>query len=323
MASKTNTFVILYDKTDGKELGRYKINRNSRSDVQNIYPNVSGSNSSGFSLDISLGSQIISGKQLQVISRYTDASNGEGNYADYRSAPFTLDESIGNTESFKIIGNKLHVSGWHASDAAAGRENSLIMLYNATTKRELARYSINRNTRNDVKAIHPHVYNSSQSGFVFDLPISFDLKNTKLQIISRYSTQSNGEGSYSNYWSPAVSFNSNVGHIDAFKKIGNQIYISGWHASDGASARNNSYVILYDQTNGREITRYKINRNQRSDVGSAYPNIFNSELSGFSLTIPYSSKFDNRKIQIISRYSTQSNGEGSFVDYRSNGYSIN
>ena len=317
------SYLILFDKTHDKELQRVKINRTQCVDVNGAHPYITNSLQSGFSGDFQLGSQMISGAQLQIISRYTNDANGNGDAVDYRSSAFTFNQNIGHLESAYINGNQLHVSGWHVSDGSAGRNNSFIILYDFNSRKELARYQIGRNNRTDVKSIYPNVYNSTQSGFALNIPINFDLANKKIQVISRYSSSTTGNSSYSDYWSSAKTFNSNIGHIDALKKEGNQLYISGWHIADTSTTRKNSYIILYDQKNHKELARFKINRIQRADVNKIYPNVYNSVQSGFSLKVPYEASYKDKNIQVISRYSTQANGEGSYVDYWSTGKVVN
>ncbi len=314
---KNYSFIILYDKTNGKELGRYKITRGVRNDVHKIYANVYNSTNSGFLINIPFSSKLV-GKDIQVISRYAQSASGEGSYVDYRSPKtYKFNSDHGSSDSVKISGTQLQIKGWHASDNSASKPNSFVILYDKTNRKELGRYKISRNVRNDVSKAYPNIYNSANSGYTLNIPYSSALAGKNLQVISRYSDAASGEGSTANYWSKSYQFTNNRGSIDTAKVVGNQLQIKGWHASDNSIGKTNSFIILYDSTNHRELGRYKISRYARKVVNKAYPNVYNSVNSGFMINIPMTSKLKNKNIQIISRYSNLTSGEGSYVDYRS------
>ncbi|MCM1237498.1 MAG: hypothetical protein NC489_46120 [Ruminococcus flavefaciens] len=76
------TFLILYDTDNKKELERIKYIPSKRPDVQKVNPAIYNSELSGFSGKFNYSSLLI-GRNLQVIARYSDDENGEGNHVDY------------------------------------------------------------------------------------------------------------------------------------------------------------------------------------------------------------------------------------------------
>lgn len=61
----------------------------SRPDVARAYPSVYGANNSGFDVSFDgntnqvLANALRNNHQLQIIARYSDSQNGEGNYIQY------------------------------------------------------------------------------------------------------------------------------------------------------------------------------------------------------------------------------------------------
>lgn len=75
-------YLILYDVTNKCEVQRIKYEPVQRDDVKKAYPAIFNSNLSGFSGQFDYSPSLI-GRQLQVIARYSDNEQGEGNHIDY------------------------------------------------------------------------------------------------------------------------------------------------------------------------------------------------------------------------------------------------
>lgn len=232
------------------------------------------------------------------------------------SIDYTNNANKGSFDSVALSGTSLNVRGWHASNDAVGKPYSFIILYDKATHQQLGRYPITRLTRNDVHAAYPNIYQSAQSGFSLNIPFSSSLANKKIEVVSRYAGFATGDGNYVDYVSPKTyEFNQNRASFDSVKIVGNQLQIKGWHASDQSVGKPYSYIFVYDKNAHKELARYKITRTIRNDVGSAYPNIYNATNSGFNISVPFLGKFAGKDLQIISRYSSISSGEGSTVNY--------
>lgn len=62
-----------------------------------------------------------------------------------------------------------------------------------------------------------------------------------------------------------------------------------------------------DAETNKEIKRVPIFNVARPDVGSLFPKISSSKVSGFSVSIPITKELKNKKVFIITRYIVHSN----------------
>lgn len=334
-------WIILIDQKTGQEVARQKVSDVSRQDVANAYPSVANASESGFSADFkvsdysNLQKALLAGDSLEVVARYSDdATSGEETRLDYwfsnNIKNFNNDVDPGNLDSFTISDNQIHASGWYADDRSAGASYKYVILYDATTGKEVARQLVTNGSRADVAAAYPTVYGAGNSGF----DVSFDidgnsalqtaLKNgDQLQIIARYSDSADGEGTYVQHFFAAQSFSANKASLDSFTlNSDGSVTATGWHAADASAGRQYHYVILYDATTGKEISRVQQTSTvYRNDVAQAYPAIYNAGKSGFNVTFSSSDALKNalklgHRIQIIDRYTDDPAGNGTnTVDY--------
>ena len=193
-------FVIIYDASKQTELGRYLVESSTRNDVANVYSGLYNAAQSGFSLNLKFD-PALAGDQIQVISRYSDSQSGEGNYVDYWFAPKTFTANQAFLDNMTISGDQVHVAGWHAADQSVGKPYHFIILYDATTGKEIKRQLVETTARPDVANVYGDVYNEGQSGFNGDITVdTSSLNGRQLQVISRYSDSKTGEGHYIDYW---------------------------------------------------------------------------------------------------------------------------
>ena len=193
-------YVIVYDATKHQEISRRLVPSSSRGDVERAYSNVYGSGNSGFSVNIPLTSAMTNGDQIQIISRYSDSQNGEGNYVDYWFAPKTFTANKAFLDNFAIKGRQVQIAGWHATDQRVGKPYHYIILFDATTGREVKRQLVPTVARPDVAKVNGDIYNAGQSGFNLTMTVDPSLSGHNLQVISRYSDSKSGEGHYIDYW---------------------------------------------------------------------------------------------------------------------------
>ena len=85
----TNPWIIVFDKTANRELGRSKYTPVLRNDVQSVYHDTYNAVASGFSnVTVTLNNSLnsINNHELQIVMRYSNNSyNGEGSYQDFYS----------------------------------------------------------------------------------------------------------------------------------------------------------------------------------------------------------------------------------------------
>ena len=318
-AGKDSRYVIVYDSTTNTELGRTKINGNlARPDVAKAYPNVVNAKDAGYqatmnNLDWSKVKNV--DDHLQIVSRYSDAANGEGNHVDNWSQPINLDKgNYAYLDNFGVKDNQLQVSGWNATNKALGKANHYVILYDRTAGHEITRVKVEPTVRPDVAKAYSQVINAKDSGFNTAFSLAGIDLNHELQIISRYSDAANGEGNYVSYWYAPKKFapanTSNQGSLDSFNLSNGQLIVSGWHATDYSQVENNHYLILFDNTNKTQVKSIKVTNVARLDVAKAYPTVATAGQSGFNANFGTVNLISGHSYSLVSRYSTLDGGNG-------------
>lgn len=326
---KANHFVILYDQTAGRELGRKRVG-NARPDVAKVYPQVVNAQNSGFSTAFSLANVDLN-HDLRVISRYSNAQNGEGQHVDYwfnvKNFSPVNKSNQGYLDHFDISnGGKVTVSGWHATSYSSIEPNHFLILFDNTSRMQVASAKVANQARPDVARVYANVQNAGKSGF------SYTFNNARLtpghsySLVSRYSTSAQGNGDnngskYTDVWLNAATLNEAHYWVDSLSTTKDGLRVAGWMVSDYALGRNNAYIILLD--NGREVTRAKVNLTQRGDVAKVYPRVYNSLNSGFSTDIPVNLANLSGNLQLIFRFTNDPAGNGNYSDQHSQSYTTN
>lgn len=216
---------------------------------------------------------------------------------------------------------QLEASGWHATNAAVGRNYHYIIAYDKTNNREIARQNITGTAaevvRPDVQAAH-RVAGAEKSGFKVSFDLSKAIANTDaIQLISRYSSDPAGNANSVDYWFAPITVNrNNYGSLDSAIVSDNELHVSGWHATNRASGKAYHYLIIIDQTTGREVARQKVtDKVARPDVAKVYSDVDGAGESGFSTYIGLNHLNFNHKLQLLSRYTNDPAGNGDSVDY--------
>ncbi len=318
-AGKENRYLVAYDSTTNTELGRTSITENvARPDVAKAYPDVVNAKDSGYqatmnNLDWSKVKSV--DDQIHIVSRYSDAANGEGNHVDNWSQPINLDKgNYAYLDNFGVKDNQLHVSGWNATNKALGKANHYVILYDRTAGHEITRVKVEPTVRPDVANAYSQVINAKDSGFNTAFSLAGIDLNHELQIISRYSDAANGEGNYVSYWYAPQKFapanTSNQGSLDSFNLSNGQLIVSGWHATDYSQVENNHYLILFDNTNRTQVKSIKVTNVARPDVAKAYPTVATAGQSGFNANFGPVNLTPGHSYSLVSRYSTLDGGNG-------------
>ena len=318
-AGKDNRYLVAYDSTTSAELGRTSVTENvARPDVAKAYPDVVNAKDSGYqatmnNLDWSKVKSV--DDQIHIVSRYSDAANGEGNHVDNWSQPINLDKgNYAYLDNFGVKDNQLQVSGWNATNKALGKANHYVILYDRTAGHEITRVKVEPTVRPDVAKAYSQVINAKDSGFNTAFSLAGIDLNHELQIISRYSDAANGEGNYVSYWYAPQKFapanTSNQGNLDSFNLSNGQLIVSGWHATDYSQVENNHYLILFDNTNKTQVKSIKVTNVARPDVARAYPTVATAGQSGFNANFGPVNLIPGHSYSLVSRYSTLDGGNG-------------
>ena len=206
--------------------------------------------------------------------------------------------------------NKVVVSGWHADDASAFMPTHLVILYDKTASRELARQIVKNATSPDVAASAAgKIANSGQARFNTSFAITPEMVGHQMVVVSRYSDSTKGDGHYSDYWfnNNAINFKVNqAAYLENFKidQAAGKVYVSGWHADDASMYMPGHYVILFDRTANREIAHQLVKPTASTDVVRAgYGNIANAGQARFNTSFDISPEMVGHDLVVVSRYS--------------------
>lgn len=324
---KNYHYVILYDQTAGRELSRQLVSaaNSKRPDVAKAFRNINNAANSGFNVTFNLKAlSFDANDKLQIISRYSNAANGEGQHVDYWFVPANRDNQ-GHLDSVNFSNGQLTVGGWHADDASAIAPNHFLILYDQTAKRQAGVVKATAANRPDVAKAFAAIQTAGQSGFTGSFNASSIIPGHVYSLVSRYSTSNEGNGGnghYVDYWFNNLKFNDAHYSIDSFTANGDQGFrITGWMASDQAISRPNAFLILLD--NGKEVTRTKVNLTDRPDVAAVYPGVYNSRKSGFSANLNVNPANLTGNLSVILRFTNDANGNGNFSDQHSGDYVTN
>ncbi|MCC4368430.1 C39 family peptidase [Limosilactobacillus reuteri] len=318
-AGKDNRYLVAYDSTTSAELGRTSVTENvARPDIAKAYPDVVNAKDSGYqatmnNLDWSKVKSV--DDQIHIVSRYSDAANGEGNHVDNWSQPINLDKgNYAYLDNFGVKDNQLQVTDWNATNKALGKANHYVILYDRTAGHEITRVKVEPTIRLDVAKAYSQVINAKDSGFNTAFSLAGIDLNHELQIISRYSDAANGEGNYVSYWYAPQKFapanTSNQGSLDSFNLSNGQLTVTGWHATDYSQVENNHYLILFDNTNKTQVKSIKVTNVARPDVARAYPTVATAGQSGFNANFGPVNLIPGHSYSLVSRYSTLDGGNG-------------
>lgn len=223
--------------------------------------------------------------------------------------------SGGNLDSVSFDGNGMKVSGWFASDKAQGKQYTYIILTTEDGK-ELSRINVVTHDRPDVAKTFPDIPGGEKSGFEAVFQYTSEMVGKKLHVIFRYTDDPAGNGNFVDYVS-LLDLTKSAANLDNVDTVvfSNKLQVSGWFASDMSLGLGRHFLILYDSAAQHELQRIKYDPASRGDVQQAHPDIFDSELSGFSGQFDYSSDLVGRQLQVIARFSDDEHGEGNHIDY--------
>ena len=318
--TERNRWVIVYDNTTNREVTRQQALVQERDDVQKAYPNIANSKNSGFNLSISIPANVLN-HSLSLVSRYSnDALHGEGQHTDYWF-PITFDETNrASMDGMEGKNGQVTVSGWHASNQAAGMKYHYIIAYDKTTNSEITRQLVNASDseRQDVAEAFPTIANAGRSGFRATFNLTSRYANHDIQFISRWTNDPAGNGSTTvDYWFSPVT-KQDRGNLDSFNISNGHLVVSGWHANDVSIYEPNHYLIVFDNTTGRQVASQKIDLQDSSDVAKAYSDTRTAGHSRFTYDFGNLYLVAGHSYSIVSRYSQDANGngnDGAHTDY--------
>lgn len=312
-------YLILFDQTLGHEVGRQLVTNDSRGDVARALPGIAGAGQSGFRANFNANA-INFNDQLQLISRYSAAKDGNSGYVDYWFSPMTSgnDANQAYLDNFNLSnGKQLMVSGWHADDVSRFEDQHFLILYDNTSHQQMASQRVNNVPRPDVVRALPQIAAAGQSGF----SANFDLRGMDLQsghsysVVSRYSTSATGngdQGQYTDYWFNPVVLNQQAAYLDHVQMTSQGLQVNGWMISDQSLEQGHPFVVITN--NGQVVAKQAVTLTNRPDVGRVYPGVYNSSQSGFSTLVQLDPAQLTGTMQVVLRFSADPNGTNDNTD---------
>lgn len=256
-----------------------------------------------------------------VILRITADLYFDGRTNDANNVTYVINQgqNLANLDTFKMNGsNGLLVAGWHATNESLNYKNHWLILWDATTGREISRQQVKAGDdgvdRPDVANVYKTTFNANKSGFntYFNLP-GVTLAD-RLQLVSRYTNDANGNGPSYDKWFPAKQFMTAnaaaAASLDDISYTGNGLHVSGWFATDNIDAVPNLFLILWDNTGNSQAASKLVNNVARPDVARAYSHIKNAGNSGFDTYFNGISLVPGHQYTLVARYSSNITGNG-------------
>lgn len=294
-------YVILYDATTGHEIERQLVKDGiERQDVANAYQDTLNASKSGFDVKFDL-TNVDLVHNLQIISRYSDSANGEGNHVDYwfgtKKFMTKSTSNFGNLDGVtfgkdaKTGKPTITFTGWNANNYSTLEPNRFMILFDTTANQQVASTKITGVERKDVQNAYKWVDGSLNSGYNITFDASDLTPGHTYALVSRYSSSADGngnDGAHTDYWfNNALVLNQKAYCVDDFHWLTNDdktitVHANGWMADDESLTHPNQLVILMDAKTGKEITRATSTAISRPDVQTAYSHIANADMSGFS-----------------------------------------
>lgn len=339
---KPYRYLILWDNNLGHEVERIAVQNVTRHDVGNAYPQILNADDSGFAGDFNTKNLDLN-HSFRLISRYSNAANGEGQHVDYWFPSFNFDNA-GWLDSTNADANGLHIAGWNATDASIARGNHFLILFDRTNGRQLASIKVTNGQRQDVIKAYPNIQHDAalNSGFnVTFKPVDFDGTNVlntndNLALVSRYSdsaTGNGGSGHYTDYWFDLKGKLNNIqpvttDWIDDLSQNAKTgiVHVKGWMLSNAKLSQPNTYVFLMDARTGKELARQKVDLVASPDIVKAYPHAYDAAHSRFDINFDLSQAKELQNgdpIYVLLRFTANPNGDPDhnastdIVDHRS------
>ena len=315
-------YLIALNGDNNQELYRGKVETVSRPDVQKVYPKAPISENGGFKASIPVD-RLNNASSVRFVSRYTNDANGEINGGADFWYP-TIQTKAGYLDNFKVNGNNIEVSGWHADDQSVNKPNHFLILFDKTKNKEITRQAVKTLASSDVaRNGYNEMVNADHSRFSANFTITPAMLGDELTIVSRYSSDAkNGEGNRSDYWfnnSLKLGKDKNAGYLDQFRidNKSNKVIVSGWNANDQSTVLTNHYLILFDKTANHEIARQAVKTLVSADVAqNGFADVNNADHARFTTSFDITPAMVGHQFVLVSRYTDDAkNGEGNHIDY--------
>lgn len=316
-------YVILFDKTANQELAHQLVKTTASDDIVRAgYGNIANANLARFSTSFNITPEMV-GHDLVIISRYSNSNtNNYGSaISDYWfnnnviNFPVKQQACLDNF-SLDVANKKIRVAGWHADDATVYYKPAghYVILFDKTANHEVGHKYVPTTASPDVMNA-THITNADRARFSVDFDITTETLNHTLTVISRYSnsdTENYGTAT-SDYWfNNQIDLNQQDGWLDDLSQNGTTINVAGWHVADSTVGLPHHVILLWDYTQNREVARHEVNNAASADLQAGYGNYLNNAQARFSTSFTVDPSMVHDCFGVISRYSDQASGEGTY-----------
>ena len=206
-------------------------------------------------------------------------------------------------------GNTLTVTGWHATNQAAGRPYHYIIAWDRNLGHEIARQKVTAVSRPDVANAYSTVANAVNSGFSVKFNLTPQFFNDNIQFISRWTDDAAGNGNAVDYWFKPMN-RTNRANLDSVTLSNGQVRVAGWHATDLSQLEPNHYLIVFDNTTGQQVASEKVDLLSSQDVKNVFGDIQTADHSRFNYTFNSLHLIPGHNYSLVSRYSADATGNG-------------
>ncbi|MBC2149695.1 C40 family peptidase [Listeria booriae] len=250
--------------------------------------------------------------------------------------PTPTSHHFANLDKVSMDLNTLYVGGWHITDSLQPADPShrvsnsrFVFVMDASTGRELGRYSIGQVWRQDVANIYSGIRNGGYGGFNLTIPMNSSWYGKQVYFMTRFASDALGNATIDDYYfntqvytvpSPTTI---NTGALDKLQVTEDNLYVGGWHitsklqpADPSHQVSNSRFIFVMDAGTGRELARYPVAQVWRQDVANVYSNtIHNGGYGGFSVNIPIKQEWSGKQVYVMSRYASDILGNQVIEDY--------
>lgn len=189
-------YIIAFDKKTNREITRQLVQNVARPDVAKAFPNEVNAGRSGFTASFDL-TPAMANDQITYISRWSADPAGNNDYADYW---FDLVQKINRAcldkESYNAKQNTLNVAGWHANDASIYEPYHILILFDATTNKEITRQTAKQVDRPDVARAFGNTRTAGDAGFNNIFTSFKPVAGHYYKLVSRYSLKADANSNY-------------------------------------------------------------------------------------------------------------------------------
>lgn len=226
-----------------------------------------------------------------------------------------------NVDNLHYFEGKIYAKGWAfttqlqpAVPTDRASVSYYLFLMDAATNKELARTQSGFSYRKDVASAFSKYRNVGYGGFNTTFQMKKEWEGKSMYLLVRFSADVGGDIAKV----PDISLRSDAvmvmpkitGAIDSVTATDKVISATGWHATSKYTEKLHRYLFVMDSATNTELGRYRITPINRTDVQRQYPYIPGAQTSGFNMNIPIKQEWRGKKIYVVSRYATRSDGEG-------------